>query len=57
VNYIVQNGYVENMVELMMSLFDKPDSFMKLFDKTKQQRIMELVSGVTKNAIGVVGGA
>jgi type I restriction enzyme, R subunit len=55
VDYIVQNGYIENSIELMKPPFDKPDSFMKLFDKTKQQRIMELVSEVKENAIRVVG--
>lgn len=55
VDYIVQNGYVENAVELMKPPFDKPVSFMRLFDKTKQQRIMELVSEVKENATRVVG--
>lgn len=55
VDYIVQNGYVENMAELMKSPFDKPVSFMKVFDKTKQQRIMELVSELKENAVRVVG--
>ncbi|EGO63406.1 DEAD/DEAH box helicase family protein [Acetonema longum] len=55
VDYIVQNGYVENMAELMKPPFDKPVSFMKLFDKTKQQRIMELVTGVRENAVRVIG--
>lgn len=55
VDYIVQNGYVENVIELLKPPFDKPDSLVKLFDKTKQQRIMELVSEVKENAIRVVG--
>jgi len=55
VDYIVQNGYVENMAELTKPPFDKPISFMKLFDKSKQERIIELVSGVKENAIKVVG--
>jgi type I restriction enzyme R subunit len=54
VDYIVQNGYVENMAELTKPPFDKPISFMKLFDKSKQQRILELVSEVKENAIKVV---
>ncbi|MGI6091902.1 MAG: DEAD/DEAH box helicase family protein [Negativicutes bacterium] len=54
VDYIVQNGYFENMAELMKPPFDKPDSFIKLFDKTKQQRIMELVTEVKENAVRVV---
>jgi len=55
VDYIVQNGYVENMVELTKPPFDKPVSFMKLFDKSRQQRILEIVSEVKENAIRVVG--
>ena len=55
VDYIVQNGYVENMAELTKPPFDKPVSFMKLFDKSRQQRILELVSEVKENAIRVVG--
>ncbi len=55
VDYIVQNGYVENIAELMKPPFDKPVSFMKAFDKTKQQRIMELVTEIKENAVRVVG--
>lgn len=55
IDYIVQNGYVENMTELMKPPFDKPVSFMKLFDKTRQQRILELVSNVKDNAVNIVG--
>jgi type I restriction enzyme R subunit len=42
------------MVELMKPPFDKPISFMNLFDKTKQQRIMELVAEVKDNAVKVI---
>jgi len=55
IDYIVQNGYVENMAELMKPPFDKPVSFMKVFDKTKQQRIIELVTAIKENAVRVVG--
>lgn len=55
VDYIVQNGYVENMVELMKPPFDKPVNFMKLFDKIRQQRLMELVAEVKDNAVKIVG--
>ncbi|MBP2629729.1 MAG: type restriction-modification system subunit (endonuclease) [Firmicutes bacterium] len=55
VDYIVQNGYVENISELMKPPFDKPQSFIKLFDKTKQQRIVELVSKIKDNAVKVIG--
>ncbi|MDU2064747.1 MAG: DEAD/DEAH box helicase family protein [Sporomusaceae bacterium] len=54
IDYIVRNGYVENMAELMKPPFDKPVSFIKIFDKTKQQRIVELVAGIKENAVRVV---
>ncbi len=55
VDYVVQNGYVENISELMKPPFDKPRSFIKLFDKTKQQRIIDLVSKIKENAERVIG--
>lgn len=55
VDYIVQNGYVENMAELMNPPFDKPVSFMKVFDKTKQKRIMNLVAEIKGNAVRIIG--
>lgn len=54
IDYIVQNGYVESMSELIKPPFDKPVSLMKLFDKTKQQRIMQLVTTIKENAVKIV---
>lgn len=55
IDYIVQNGYIENISELMKPPFDKPRSFIKLFDGAKQKRIVELVTQVKENAVKVVG--
>ena len=55
IEYIEQNGYIENLTELMKPPFDKPVTFVKLFDKSKQQRIIELVARVKENAVRVIG--
>lgn len=54
VDYIAQNGYVDTMAELMKPPFDKPVSFIKAFDKTRQQQIMKLVAEIKENAVRVV---
>ncbi len=54
IDYIVQNGYIDNVTELMKPPFDKPQSFIKLFDGVRQKRIVELVSKVKDNALIVV---
>jgi len=55
IDYIVQNGYIENISELIKPPFDKPQSFIKLFDGSKQKRIVELVTKIKENAIKTVG--
>jgi type I restriction enzyme R subunit len=54
-DYIVQNGYIENISELTKPPFDKPLSFIKLFDGSKQKQIVELVTQIKENAIKIVG--
>lgn len=35
--------------------FDKPQSFIRLFDGSKQKRLVELVAGIKDNAVKIVG--
>jgi type I restriction enzyme R subunit len=51
IDYIAQNGYVENASELLKPPFDKPTSFIKLFDDEKQKRIVGLLEEVKNNAV------
>jgi len=53
IDYIVQNGYVENTSELLKPPFDKPASFIKLFDAANQKRVVELLEQVRNNALAV----
>jgi type I restriction enzyme R subunit len=54
IDYIAQNGYMESAAELMKPPFDKPKSFMRLFDGAKQKRLLELVNQFKENATKVV---
>lgn len=55
IDYIVQNGYIENVSELMKPPFDKPQRFINLFDGSKQRQIRDLVAQIKDNAVRIVG--
>lgn len=55
IDYIVQNGFIENVSELMKPPFDKPQSFIKLFDGSKQKQIVETITRIKENAVKIVG--
>jgi type I restriction enzyme, R subunit len=54
IDYIEQNGYVENVSELNRPPFDKPKSFVKLFDAEKQKKFIHIINGVKENATRVI---
>ena len=55
IDYIVLNGYIENVSELMKPPFDKPQSFIRLFDGSRQKQIVETVGRIKENAVRIVG--
>lgn len=55
IDYIIQNGYIENVADLAKPPFDKPQSFLKLFDGTKQRKLVETVKSFKENAEKIVG--
>lgn len=55
IDYIEQNGYMENISDLAKPPFDKPQSFIKLFDLEKQKRLVDTVKSFKENAIKIVG--
>jgi type I restriction enzyme R subunit len=55
IDYVVQNGYIENVSMLMKPPFDKPQSFIKMFDGAKQRQIVEAVTKIKDNAVKIVG--
>ena len=55
IDYVVQNGYIENISELMKPPFDKPQNFIKLFDGSRQKQIVEAITRIKENAVKIVG--
>jgi type I restriction enzyme R subunit len=55
IDYITQNGYIEHISELVKPPFDKPQSFVKLFDGAKQKELIGLVNKIKENAVQIVG--
>ncbi|MFW5436762.1 DEAD/DEAH box helicase family protein [Paenibacillus apiarius] len=55
IDYIVQNGYLEDVSDLVKPPFDKPQSFIKLFDGTRQKQLVRVISQIKENAITVIG--
>jgi type I restriction enzyme R subunit len=43
------------VAELTKPPFDKPRSFIKLFDGDKQERIVRIINEIRDNAVRVVG--
>ena len=47
------NGYMENVAELTKPPFDKPISFIKLFDPKTRTALMETIQQVRENAVQI----
>lgn len=50
INHMELNGYMENVAELTKPPFDKPVSFIKLFDAKTRVALMDTINQVRKNA-------
>lgn len=55
IDYVVQNGYIDNAMELTKPPFDRPYSFFKLFDGSKQKQMIDAVNQIKDNAVKTVG--
>ncbi len=54
INHIERNGYMENVAELTKPPFDKPVSFVKLFDVRTRRALMAVINQVRDNAVHIV---
>ena len=50
IHYVETNGYMESMVELTRPPFDKPVSFIKLFDPKTRAALIDAIQQVRENA-------
>lgn len=53
INHIEQNGYMEDVKELLQPPFDKPLGFIKLFDAKRQRELAQAILKVRQNAESV----
>lgn len=51
INHIEQNGYMDSVTELQKPPFDKPLSFVKLFDAKTRSALMAAIKQVKDNAV------
>jgi type I restriction enzyme R subunit len=54
IHHIEQNGYMESVGELLKPPFDKPMSFVKMFDKKTQAELTQAIKAVRENATNVM---
>ena len=54
INHIELNGYMENVSELTKPPFDKPISFIKLFDVKTRTALIATINQIRENAVQVV---
>lgn len=54
IHHIEQNGYMENVSDLQKPPFDKPVSFIKLFNSKTRTELMQAIDAVRENAVNVV---
>lgn len=53
IHHIELNGYMENVAELTRLPFDKPVSFIKLFDAKTRTSLLETINQVRENAVQI----
>nr|WP_041611739.1 DEAD/DEAH box helicase family protein [Treponema primitia] len=53
INHVEQNGYMEDLKDLTKPPFDKPISFVKLFDPKRQSQLMDIIRTIKENAVTV----
>ena len=54
INHVEQNGYMDDIKELMKPPFDKPISFVKLFDVKTRTALVAKINEIKENATHVV---
>lgn len=54
IQYVEQNGYIENLADLQKPPFDKPMSFIRLFDPGRQNAIIQAIRAVKDNAEHII---
>ena len=54
ITFVEQNGYMESVTDLRKPPFDKPISFLRLFNAQKQAQLIAAIKAVKDNAVNVI---
>lgn len=51
VDYVVENGYINNILDLMKAPFDRPYKFSVIFTRDEQIKFVQVVNSIKSNAL------
>lgn len=51
INYVEKNGYIDGVAVLQKPPFDKPVSFLKIFDAKKRTKLLQTITSIKDNAM------
>ena len=51
VDYVVENGYIDNAIDLMKAPFDRPYKFRKIFSGEEQRKFVQIIKCIKENAL------
>ena len=51
VDYVVENGYINNILDLMKAPFDRPYKFSVIFTRDEQIKFVQVINSIKNNAL------
>ncbi len=51
VDYVVENGYVKDVLDLMKAPFDRPFKFSMIFTRAEQIKLVHIINAFKENAM------
>jgi len=51
VDYVVENGYINNVLDLMKAPFDRPYKFSMIFTRDEQIKFVQAINSIKSNAL------
>ena len=51
VDYVAENGYINNIMDLMKAPFDRPYKFSVIFTRDEQVKFVQVINSIKNNAL------
>ena len=51
VDYVTENGYINNVLDLMKAPFDRPYKFSMIFTREEQVKFVQIINSIKSNAL------